>query len=697
MPHLDFTQPPFDVLSAAERQSIRKNTQIRYLAKDERLPANDLKYFYVVIKGQIEQLLADEFVATYLGSNHTDHLNSNDWFDSRRLPKSLIENDWQESSHSTNPLHTNTTSSNENTVSPYEFRAIEDTLLLQINGATVDKISAQNHLVRQLLSEDLPERLKALQQRRSGQSLDASYHGYNEQQEVQQIMMQPVIDVSLLPVHIIDATSSLYEAAHIMTKAGLKHVLVRPLDQLNPAEKQTLDSDLDSDLASDLDTNLNSSLDTDSTNAQTPNRYSGRTLGILTDTDICRAVSEQQNPATTPCQSYASFNLRTIDADDEIGDALLTMTRYRIHRLPVIDANGEVAGVLGQSDMLAHIGHHSQLISLQIEQAKDLPSLDTAVELIGHYIRAQHQNGIKIGNVSRMVQTLNAQVFTKLWQLIVPNEVMTNTCVIVMGSEGRGEQIMRTDQDNALIIRDGYSHPDLAWFAETFNNHLAALGYPLCDGNIMMTNPMWRQPLKQFEAQISLWFRNTDPIHSIYLSAIFDGEYVCGDESLLTSVREHLKIAHRQSDLMFVRQFARAALQFGDVGQWWQKFVPLLGGKPSSYDIDLKKAGIFPLVHGIRTLALENDIFDAPSSKGRLKALVQARALNQQRADTLLEALEFFMAQRLSVALSTDDKHARQVDPTTLSALERDLLNECLAVVKSFKGQLSRHYQLEFN
>ena len=53
MPHLDFTQPPFDVLSAAERQSIKKNTQIRYLAKDEYLPADDLQYFYVVLKGQI--------------------------------------------------------------------------------------------------------------------------------------------------------------------------------------------------------------------------------------------------------------------------------------------------------------------------------------------------------------------------------------------------------------------------------------------------------------------------------------------------------------------------------------------------------------------------------------------------------------------------------------------------------------------
>jgi len=556
----------------------------------------------------------------------------------------------------------NKDSNHPKAIQTYQFRAAEDTLLLQVTGSAIDKISAQNHLVRQMLSDKLPERLKALQQRRHHKVTNPT--GYTDQQEVQQIMLQPVIDVTLLPVHIVDAHNSLYDAAHIMTKVGMKHVLVRPSNHLENLQ-------------------------------ETPHGME-HLLGILTDTDICRAVSEQQNPATTPCQHYANFNLRTINATDEIGDALLTMTRYRIHRLPVLDYQGKVIGILGQSDLLAYISHHSQLISIQIEQAEDLSSLDTAVELIGRYIRAQHQNGVKIGNISRMVQTLNAQVFTKLWQLIVPDDVMVNTCLIVMGSEGRGEQIMRTDQDNALIIRDGYSHPDLAQFADTFNTHLATLGYPLCDGNIMMTNPMWRQPIGAFKTQISVWFRNTDPMHGIYLSAIFDGEYVCGDESLLTQIRQHLKAAHRQSDPMFVRQFARAALQFGDVNQWWQKFLPLLGNT-SSHDIDLKKAGLFPLVHGIRTLALENDILAVPSTKNRLKALVQANALNQERADTLLEALEFFMAQRLSVALSTEDKHARQVDPTTLTALERDLLKECLAVVKSFKTQLRQHYQLEIS
>lgn len=646
MPQLDFTQPPFDVLRASERQSLKKNTHVRYLAADETLGAEELQSFFVVLKGQIEQTLGNDTVAVYLGADHSNHVNNSDWFDARRRPEGVAADyEAPPSSGLNTPVDQHV----------YRYRALEDSLLLQINGAAIDRIGAQNHLVRQLLSDKLPERLKALQQRRAPtirQDLSA-------QEEVQQIMLQPVTDVNLLPVHIIKANESLQKAAQVMTNAGQKHVLIRP----EPFHGDNFDGTFRQD------------------------------LGILTDSDICRAVSEAQNPATTPCQNYASFNLRTVDSEQEIGDALLTMTRHRIHRLPVIDATGWIIGVLGQIDLIAHISHHSQLISLQIEQATDLPSLLMAVERIGRYIRSQQQNGVKISVVSRMVQTLNAQVFTKVWQLIVPTEVFENSCVIVMGSEGRGEQIMRTDQDNALIIKDGFSHPNLAKFADAFNQQLAQLGYPLCDGNIMMTNPLWRKSLREFKAQISYWFVSNDPNHAIYLSAILDGEFVCGDEALLTAIREHLQAAHRQSDPMFVRQFARAALQFGDINLWWQRFVPMLG-KTANAQIDLKKAGIFPLVHGIRALALEKDIF-VPSTKDRLKALVQAKIFTKERAETLAEALDFFMAQRLAVALITEDKHARQVDPMTLTSLERDVLKECLSVVKSFKLELRQHFKLE--
>lgn len=236
MPHLDFAQPPFDVLSLAERQSLKKHTQVRYLAADEILPTTDLNCFFVVIKGQVEQTHNDEFVANYLGGNHTDHVQSNDWFDSRRSPERPLT-----ATSSMASVSNTTADSDFNNPQPsqysqlserYQYRAGEDTLLLQVDGAAIDRISAQNHLIRQLLSDKLPERLKALQQRRSaqGQALGLGTTSYTAQQEVQQIMLQPVTDVTLLPIHIIDAEQSLYQAAQIMTKAGLKHVLVRPTE-----------------------------------------------------------------------------------------------------------------------------------------------------------------------------------------------------------------------------------------------------------------------------------------------------------------------------------------------------------------------------------------------------------------------------------------------------------------------------------
>ena len=662
MTQLDFSQPPFDVLSPIERQSLKKHTQVRYLAKDKSLTDQDLDYFYVVLKGHIQQKLNDDYVGDFTANEY-----SNDWFDARRR---YIEH--------TNDQLTDAINNTVNTSShpPYHYQALEDSLLLQVDAAAIDRLSAQNHLVRQLLSGELSERMQALSMRKNrhtnhqkhnnAQITDSPKNNINSknnvanQAEAQQLMLQPVTNIPLLAVKIINEEATLFEAAQTMTNAGLKHVLISRTPSPERHPTRAYDSD----------------------------------FGILTDTDICRAISESADSKLTKCHTYANFKLRTISEHHDVSDALLTMIRYQVHRLPVVNAAGEIIGILGQSNLLAYISHHSQLITLQIQQAQDIQTLANAVDQIGQYIRAQQHNGIKVGVISRMVQTLNAQVFTKLWQLIVPDMVFENTCVIVMGSEGRGEQIMRTDQDNALIIRNGFSHPDLPQYAEQFNQHLANMGYPLCDGNIMMTNPIWRLPLNRFKTQISQWFKAKEPNHSIWLAALLDASYVCGDERLLDSLRQHLAIAYQQADPMFVRSFARAALQFGDVNQWWKNFAPLIG-KPVDHDIDLKKAGIFPLVHGIRAMALEKQIFDVTSTKSRLQALARCGVLTQKRAETLNETLEFFIGQRLAVALQSQDKNVHRVDPATLSALERDLLKECLALVKSFKNQLRQHYQLE--
>jgi CBS domain-containing protein len=114
-------------------------------------------------------------------------------------------------------------------------------------------------------------------------------------------------------------------------------------------------------------------------------------------------------------------------------------------------------------------------------------------------IGRQFRGGTQVMLIARMVQDLNARLFERAWQLIAPPELVANSCLFVMGSEGRGEQLLKTDQDNALILRDGYAPPaDLAAICERFSAALERFGYPPCPGRIMLSNPAWRMPAADF-------------------------------------------------------------------------------------------------------------------------------------------------------------------------------------------------------
>src|SRR5256885_5698221 len=95
--------------------------------------------------------------------------------------------------------------------------------------------------------------------------------------------------------------------------------------------------------------------------------------------------------------------------------------------------------------------------------------------------------------MARLVQQLNARLFERAWQMLAPPDLVAQSCLFVMGSEGRGEQLLKTDQDNGLLLRDGYAPPqDLDAICARFSAQLQRFGYPECPGGIMLSNPQWR-------------------------------------------------------------------------------------------------------------------------------------------------------------------------------------------------------------
>jgi CBS domain-containing protein len=277
--------------------------------------------------------------------------------------------------------------------------------------------------------------------------------------------------------------------------------------------------------------------------------------------------------------------------------------------------------------------------------------------------------------------------------LIAPPELVANSCLFVMGSEGRGEQLLKTDQDNGLILRDGYVPPaDLDTMCLRFSKALQDFGYPECPGNIMVSNSQWRDSASVFAQRVQHWLLTPDPDNLMNLAIFMDAHAVCGDTQLLLQVQQSVMRVATDNDAVLAR-FAAAIDAFGNSQGWWNRLL----GLENSQALNLKKEGIFPLVHGIRSLALAHRVQET-GTVARIEALVADGGLSAEMGADLTQSLLFLMGLRLKSGLMDWELQrpvSGSVDPAKLSSLDRDLLKDSLSVVKKFKVQLRHRFKLD--
>lgn len=428
------------------------------------------------------------------------------------------------------------------------------------------------------------------------------------------------------------------------------------------------------------------------TNALVRDRAEGvERLGIFTTTDLRDALLRAEPPASLAVREVSRFELIEVHPDAELFEALWLMVRHRVHRLLVRDG-ATVLGVLGQLDLVSFVANDSHIVALQIDAAASVADLKAAAVRVDAMVTLLHEGGIKIERIARLVGELNQRLFARLWSLVAPAELIANSCLLVMGSEGRGEQVLKTDQDNALLLRDGFECPGLEAIAAQFNAALAELGYPPCPGGIMLTNPLWRRSVADFRTTLREWVYGADPQGVMHLAIFLDAAAVAGDAALLEELRGHLDRILAGGDA-FLARFAAAADQFDAPQRWWSRLTARSDEQP----LDLKKLGTFPIVHGVRALCLQLGVREAGTAP-RLRRLVELQQLETGLGRDLLEALHFLMALRLHHQLAQRAAGAspgNEVRPSALSTLERDRLMDALAIVKRFRTHLRGHFRLD--
>lgn len=527
------------------------------------------------------------------------------------------------------------------------FVAAEEVVAYQLSKKAVSSLIASNATFGAMLFSDLSNKLSALSQRKS-------------QHELQSLTMARVDEAFVRPPHFVDADTDIVSIVKLFQAERTTTVLVRD-------------------------------------NACDPPR-----LGIFTHTGLQRAILSGTPLHALPVRQLANFSLISVRPSDQLGEALAVMIRKRVHRVVVAELDGggavdnaRIAGVLEALDLFSFLSNHSYLISVQIIEAADIPTLALAAQHINRSIALLHQSGTKVSLIATLVQELNARLFERTWQLIAPPDLVANSCLFVMGSEGRGEQLLKTDQDNGLILRDGYAAPaDLADICGRFSAALRDFGYPDCPGNIMVSNPVWRQTAANFARMARQWLLMPSPDSLMSLAIFIDAHAVCGDPTLLEEVRRGVFNLVGHSDAMLAR-FASAINSFAESGGWWNRL--LSRGDHDEEVLDLKKAGIFPLVHGIRSMALEQRLSDL-GTVARIRGLVAAGRLTEAMGADLTESLHFFMGLKLKVGLAEiamGRPVSGGIQMSRLSSLDRDLLKDTLGVVKRFKLMMTQRYHLD--
>ena len=419
-------------------------------------------------------------------------------------------------------------------------------------------------------------------------------------------------------------------------------------------------------------------------------------LGIFTNTGLQRAIVDGRSLNALPVRDLASFDLVTIAPDAPLFDALALMIQHQVHRL-VVAQGDRIAGLLEQLDLLSFLSNHSYVITVQIVQARDLDALKDAAAKITRFVALLYRGGTRVSEIGKLVQALNAKLFERAWQLIAAPEVLADSCLFVMGSEGRGEQLLKTDQDNGLILRNRASASTVAVTeaCRRFSLALREFGYPDCPGGIMVSNPAWRRSASDFALTVRNWLLRPDPEGLMALAIFIDAHAVAGDASLLAGVRAEVDRLVAADDALLGR-FAAAIDSFPDEsGGWWNRL--LLAGEHDKQMLDLKKIGIFPIVHGVRSLALRDHV-QAAGTAARLDALVSAGRLPAELATDLSDSLNFMMSLKLKAGLAEMDigrAVTGGISTDRLSSLERDLLKDALAVVKRFKVLVRHQFHLD--
>ena len=424
-----------------------------------------------------------------------------------------------------------------------------------------------------------------------------------------------------------------------------------------------------------------------------PEEDDGQVVGIITDRDLRNKVVAPGLSFDTQAQHIMSTNLVILDANAYVFEAVLAMLRDSLHHLPVVQKRRPI-GVISLSDILRYESQSSLLLVRGILAQQ-------SVEDLTHYARQLPNVFVRMVNEdanSHMVGTAMAVIGRTFKQrlLILAEEkygpAPVPYCFIALGSMARDEQLIVTDQDNALILDDSYNdelHNEYFQnIADFVCDGLAQCGYTYCDGEIMASFKKWRKTRSQWFEQFADWIAKPKPQTLLHSSIFFDLDGVWGKTKWADELKVFVAKQSKANRVFLANMAANARNRTPPLG-FFKGFVLEHNGQ-HKHSMNLKRRGTAPLSDVIRVHALaigsrKQNSFD------RLEDIIAAKSLPEGKAQDLRDALEYIAMMRIrhqALQIEQGEEPDNNLDPHQLSPFEQRNLKEAFAILEKAQNYL---------
>lgn len=424
-----------------------------------------------------------------------------------------------------------------------------------------------------------------------------------------------------------------------------------------------------------------------------PEEDDGQVVGIITDRDLRNKVVAPGLSFDTQAQHIMSTNLVILDANAYVFEAVLAMLRDSLHHLPVVQKRRPI-GVISLSDILRYESQSSLLLVRGILAQQ-------SVEDLTHYARQLPNVFVRMVNEdanSHMVGTAMAVIGRTFKQrlLILAEEkygpAPVPYCFIALGSMARDEQLIVTDQDNALILDDSYNdelHNEYFQnIADFVCDGLAQCGYTYCDGEIMASFKKWRKTRSQWFEQFADWIAKPKPQTLLHSSIFFDLDGVWGKTKWADELKVFVAKQSKANRVFLANMAANARNRTPPLG-FFKGFVLEHNGQ-HKHSMNLKRRGTAPLSDVIRVHALaigsrKQNSFD------RLEDIIAAKSLPEGKAQDLRDALEYIAMMRIrhqALQIDQGEEPDNNLDPHQLSPFEQRNLKEAFAILEKAQNYL---------